>query len=368
MTLGDWAPLGGEVTLPVAPKRTVLVGRNGAGKSLILEGCNPVNHALLSTPEARGPARWEIQFKSSAGNLLRYGYSWDLAPGSEEPSQYQPIRRRWSEACHDVQSGLALWKVADELASFHGKTMRLPAGTGLLGHGMPSDIPSEARDLRTFFMGICSIESGVPRSSSERSELVIDRNTAKEIGGNGSNRRIVQLASTIGYWSTRNLDNYKEFIDLARRVGVLKDVDVKIYKDPSPSAGHPRDLAWIEIDGNNIGLLADGTLRVLETLADLVEPRATLLLIEEPETSIHPGLLHRLLAEIDAYTLDRQVILSTHSLIVVDWAHPSDIRLVERTEGRTLVRALDDREVADVAEYLDDQGTLADYIYGRSDA
>ena len=233
---------------------------------------------------------------------------------------------------------------------------------------MPSDIPSEAKDLRTFFIGIHSIESGVPRSSSERSELVIDRNTAREIGGHGFNRRIVQLAGTIGYWSTRDKDSYQEFVDLARRVGVLEDVDVKIYKDPAPSAGHSRDLAWIEIDGKNIGLLADGTLRVLETLADLVEPRATLLLIEEPETSIHPGLLHRLLAEIDSYTLDRQVILSTHSLIVVDWAHPSDIRLVERTEGQTRVRALNDREVTDVAAYLDDQGTLADYIYGRSDA
>ena len=345
----------------------MLVGRNGAGKSLILEGCGSAKTALQSPSDARGPARWEIQLESPTSGLLRYPYSWDLKSGSEEPSRDQSIRRRWSESCHD-QSGKEIWRVDGEHAYFQNNKMPLPAGTGLLRLSMSPNIPSAAKDLQKFFMGIHAIESGVPRTSPERSELVIDRDTAREIGGHGYSRRIVQMAGTIGYWSTRKKDSYQEFVDLARRVGVLKHVDVKIYKDPSPSAGHPRDLAWIAIDGNNIGLLADGTLRVLSTLVDLVEPSATLLLIEEPETSIHPGLLRRLLAEIDAYTLDRQVVLSTHSLIVVDWARPSDIRLVLRTEGRTSVRALDDREVADVAAYLDDQGTLAEYIYGRSDA
>jgi predicted ATPase len=38
-----------------------------------------------------------------------------------------------------------------------------------------------------------------------------------------------------------------------------------------------------------------------------------LLLIEEPETAVHPGLLSKLLAEIDAYSGDRPIVLSPQS-------------------------------------------------------
>ncbi|MFO0655195.1 MAG: hypothetical protein U0787_08960 [Polyangia bacterium] len=36
--VGDWAPLGGDVRLELAGRRTVLVGRNGSGKSALFEG------------------------------------------------------------------------------------------------------------------------------------------------------------------------------------------------------------------------------------------------------------------------------------------------------------------------------------------
>lgn len=71
-----------------------------------------------------------------------------------------------------------------------------------------------------------------------------------------------------------------------------------------------------------------------------------MLLLEEPETGIHPGLLQRVLAELEAYSTERQIIVSTHSLALVDWARPDDIRLVERTDGTTSVRGLSDDERA----------------------
>jgi len=195
---------------------------------------------------------------------------------------------------------------------------------------------------------------------------VIDRDSGEEISSHRTDDRVVRLAGTIGYWRNRHPDRYKELKDLGRRMGVLQHVDVKIYEDPSPSTQR-RDLAWISVDDVNIGLLSDGTLRVLETLVDLIDPSATILFIEEPETGVHPGLLRRLLAEIDAYTSDRQVVISTHSPLVVDWAKPSDLRLVERLDGKTTVRALADQEVAYVGAYLNDEGTLAEYVFGRSD-
>ena len=45
----------------------------------------------------------------------------------------------------------------------------------------------------------------------------------------------------------------------------------------------------------------------------LLFPELKLVLVEEPETAVHPGLLSRLLAEFDAYASDRQIVLSTQS-------------------------------------------------------
>jgi predicted ATPase len=117
------------------------------------------------------------------------------------------------------------------------------------------------------------------------------------------------------------------------------------------------------VDGTDLGLLSDGTLRAAEILMWLLLPGVKLLLIEEPETAVHPGLLSRLLAEFDAYTGDRQIVLSTQAPQVVSWADPLAIRLVERRAAHTEVRRLRDDEVERLAGYLHDEGTLGDFVY-----
>ncbi|HEX4419247.1 MAG TPA: AAA family ATPase, partial [Kofleriaceae bacterium] len=142
------------------------------------------------------------------------------------------------------------------------------------------------------------------------------------------------------------------------------EIKVKLYRDPEagPDA-HRRDLVRVLVDGTDLGLLSDGTLRAAEILMWLLFPGVKLLLIEEPETAVHPGLLSRLLAEFDAYTGDRQIVLSTQAPQVVSWADPLAIRLVERRAAHTEVRRLRDEEVARLAGYLHDEGTLGDFVY-----
>jgi len=93
------------------------------------------------------------------------------------------------------------------------------------------------------------------------------------------------------------------------------------------------------------------------------------LLLEEPETGIHPGLLAKLLATIESYTIDHQVVVSTHSIQVVNWARPEEIRLVERAGSSSTARQLTVEQVTRVSRYLADEGTLGDFVYsGGSDA
>ena len=139
---------------------------------------------------------------------------------------------------------------------------------------------------------------------------------------------------------------------------------MKVYRDPDGGqAAQTRDIATVLVDGTNFGLLSDGTLRVIEILVWLILPEVNLLLIEEPETAVHPGLLSKLLAEIDAYSTDRQIVLTTQSPQVVSWADPRALRLVERHAGKTSVRSLREDEISRVAAYLNDEGTLGDFVY-----
>lgn len=88
-----------------------------------------------------------------------------------------------------------------------------------------------------------------------------------------------------------------------------------------------------------------------------------MVLLEEPETAIHPGLLNRLLEEIDAHSHERQIVLSTHSPALLNWAQPEDVRLVTRLNGKTEARRLTADELSRVGMYLDDDLGMADFVF-----
>ena len=54
---------------------------------------------------------------------------------------------------------------------------------------------------------------------------------------------------------------------------------------------------------------------------------STTIIIEEPEMQIHPGMLSKLLAEIETYTFEDNLIVSTHSPQVVAWTEPRKNKL-----------------------------------------
>jgi predicted ATPase len=120
----------------------------------------------------------------------------------------------------------------------------------------------------------------------------------------------------------------------------------------------------VTVDGVNLGLLSDGTLRVMTVLVGLVDPKIDVAMIEEPELALHPGLIGRLLAEIETASKTRQFVISTHSPQIVSWARPEAIRLVERNDGVTSVRALNEQQVGIISRYLHDEGSLGDYVFG----
>lgn len=85
-------------------------------------------------------------------------------------------------------------------------------------------------------------------------------------------------------------------------------------------------------------VLSDGELKILAMLASLYSPTPPpLIALEEPENFIHPHLLE-FIVELLKNASDRmQILLTTHSPLLVDLLDPEDLIIIGREKGQTTV-------------------------------
>jgi predicted ATPase len=89
--------------------------------------------------------------------------------------------------------------------------------------------------------------------------------------------------------------------------------------------------------------MSDGTLRILGLLLAIFQPQApSVLLIEEPEATIHPAAVELVTQILLDAAQERQVIITTHSPDILDFKGLSDeqIRVVSMERGYTVVTPL----------------------------
>lgn len=95
--------------------------------------------------------------------------------------------------------------------------------------------------------------------------------------------------------------------------------------------------------------LSDGSLRYLCLLAILLDPEPpAFIVLEEPELGVHPDLIHKiadLLVDASART---QLVVTTHSEILVDALHdqPDAVVVCEKHNGQTTMERLDPTKMA----------------------
>ncbi len=95
--------------------------------------------------------------------------------------------------------------------------------------------------------------------------------------------------------------------------------------------------------------LSDGTLRYLSLLAVLLHPQPPpLICIEEPEMGLHPDLLPTLSDLMCEASKRSQVIVTTHSDVLVDALtdKPESVVICEKHDGQTKMRRLDKSDLA----------------------
>lgn len=107
--------------------------------------------------------------------------------------------------------------------------------------------------------------------------------------------------------------------------------------------------------------MSDGTLRAIGLLAAVFQrPVPSLIAVEEPEATIHPGALESILDLLHHASRHMQVVITTHSPELLDakWITDRHLRLVEWTEGATRVVPVSDATRKALQQHLMGAGEL----------
>jgi predicted ATPase len=103
--------------------------------------------------------------------------------------------------------------------------------------------------------------------------------------------------------------------------------------------------------------LSEGTLRFLWLITTLLAPPPpAVMLLDEPEVSLHPELLKLLAAVLQDASARSQVVVATHSPDLIRWLRPEEVLIGDKEEGRTRFTWAD---ALDLEEWLADY-TLRD--------
>ncbi len=393
-TLDGWDVLGGKVSVSLSDRVAILVGRNGAGKSAILEGFEAIaslavgrlgrnrfndteNFPKVLCIEILTPNQRRLKYKYELIPLTISIEDSDIDESTNENDSSEENQFSWNDCCQylDEQeeriwtTKLGITKIDQEENSIIlGSTnpfgrSRLPDST--------FELPREMKWVYNVLKEVKIIgKLPVRRNLKRRQSLILQRDDNKiRISGGSS------LADSLAFKMLRLMEDgdINELENICRRVGIGESITVKKFipsensKDGNKRYGFLLDEGYISsvlLDGVNVGFLSDGTIRVLSILIEIISSSPSpLKIIEEPEMQIHPGMLEKLLNEIEAYTLGENLILSTHSPQVVSWAKPDKINLIYRDDAKISVRKLSPSEIHRVVGYLNEKGDLGDWIY-----
>ncbi|WP_313603946.1 AAA family ATPase [Comamonas jiangduensis] len=178
-------------------------------------------------------------------------------------------------------------------------------------------------------------------------------------------------------------DRFEELISLLceNGIGILKNIRVSDIELPRSLVGgglnNPESaaekvkmyffsfvpaMANDNSDGYRFDSLSFGTKRLIRFVTDFLYDDATVSLVEQPEDGVHCGLLYKLFDFLDSYSEDRQTIVASHSADLLNRAAPSSIRLVEMKSGLTTVRPLSGQEKSAADEFKKNTGNLSEFL------
>jgi predicted ATPase len=326
---------------------TFLVGRNGAGKSNLVDALAFMAEAMTSPLNSvitrRGGIATLCHRPPSVGGVSHFGLALELEIPSEEISSAQ----YGFEVQALPQRGFQVTREQCVIILGSGDRIYFARNEDPI-HGSVSD---------------SSFANLIPLTDSSSLVLPLvggqmqDPNESSTLKADGSNAASVLL-------SLRN-DFPEDFSEINEFMSVLLPYKAEV---------HPVEIGdklWLELvqEGRTkepitLGALSmsDGTLRTLALLlAAYQRPTPSLIALEDPEATIHPGALGIILDLIRIISLRSQVVITTHSSELLDsasWIEDRHLRVVYRDDGASRVSLIGRAPREALQEHLMGAGEL----------
>ena len=112
----------------------------------------------------------------------------------------------------------------------------------------------------------------------------------------------------------------------------------------------------------NVNEISDGTIQALAILTASADPRTSLLLIEEPENSVHPWIVRKLVERLKTVSKTKTVIVTSQSPVLVDELSPREVWIVARQNGETQIRQLTDLDPSIEEQWKAGKYRLSDFL------
>ena len=191
------------------------------------------------------------------------------------------------------------------------------------------------------------------------------------------------LMMTIIEMSEENPDRFEELKELVggNGLGLISNITVYSHTFRTPVQLSSSDeskgskIFWInfslpgDYEENLFDLpqLSFGTIRLLHLLVSILHDNAEVTLLEQPEDGVHSALVDKLLPLLRDYSDETQFFIASHSTAVLNRSKATEVRVIVNSDGKTVARALSDRELVAADRYLREEGSLADFLESIED-
>lgn len=334
---------------------TFLVGRNGAGKSNLLDGLAFLKDVVSSNLQA--PIRQRRQEGGEVDHLPnrfhgmpKFGIAvtFGRLEGAFESAHY----------AFEVESrSLVVFKVIREQCRITADNQDFWFDRNERRFASSANLKNLNPDLDQSRLGLPAISGYVPFTAVARLLEGI------EIFPTGSN--VALIAASLHRMRESHSPIAARVDEILRSV-LPYEIHVRtVEHEGKTSLAFEQDWNGVSLP-LGVGSVSDGTLQMLSVLAALFsQPTPSLIAIEEPETSLHPGALGMVLDLLRLASDKAQVVVATHSpeLLEGKWIQDRHLRLVTWDNGSTHVSRIAEGARRALAEHLMGAGELL-----RSDA
>lgn len=175
-----------------------------------------------------------------------------------------------------------------------------------------------------------------------------DINDNIELASDGRN-----IAAILYRIMQNDVETYQYIVRMVQLVApYFKDFLLRV----NPLKGEKIRLEWLKRECNmpfGAEHLSDGTLRFICIVTLLCLPeemKKDVICIDEPELGLHPSAITIITELMKKYAHERQIIVATQSVEIVDSFEPGDIVVVDSCAGESKFRRLDEKELSDWLE------------------